>query len=357
MGAILAPAVFDRLHKGGVIPAHPLALKEDLSIDEERQRRLTRYYISCGVHGIAIGVHTTQFEIRKPEFNYFKRVLEITADEIRRANVAPSFIKVAGICGPIDQAIEEAETAKKLGFDLGLLSMGGLDSLSERQLIERAKAVAEVIPVFGFYLQPAVGGRILTYSFWEEFCSIDHVFAIKVAPFNRYYTLDVVRAVSLSGRSDEIALYTGNDDNIVLDLITPYIVKSGSRLIEKWFVGGLLGHYAVWTKKSVDLFNYLKDGLANGNLDYNEALKLAVKVTDMNAALFDSANNFKGSIAGIHEVLRRQGLLEGIWCLNPEERLSPNQAADLDRVTAQYKELIDDEYVKEFILEDNGSKR
>lgn len=349
--------VFEKLQEGGVIPAHPLALKQDLTIDEEAQRRLTRYYISCGVDGVAIGVHSTQFEIRDPEFNYFESVLKIAAEEIALSNVDPSFIKVAGICGPTGQAIEEARIAKRLGYDLGLLSMGGLDSLSEKELIQRTRAVAREIPIFGFYLQPSVGGRVLSYTFWKEFCSIENVYAIKTAPFNRYYTLDVIRAICLSGRSDEIALYTGNDDNIIVDLITPYVINTGDRLIEKKFVGGLLGHYAVWTKRSVELYHYVKQGLTNKNLHFEEALRTAVEITDMNAALFDATNNFKGSIAGIHEVLRRQGLLEGVWCLNPKEKLSEGQAAEIDRVTAQYKQWTDDAYVKEFILKDHAITR
>lgn len=352
MNTTINPEVLERLRGGGFIPAHPLALNKDLTIDEEAQRRLTRYYISCGVDGIAIGVHTTQFEIRDPEYNYFKKVLEITADEIKRVNPGTSFIKVAGICGPTSQAIREARIAKKLGYDLGLLSMGGLGSLSEKELIERTKAVAKEIPVFGFYLQPSVGGRILSYSFWKEFCDIDNVYAIKTAPFNRYHTLEVVRAICNSKRNEEISLYTGNDDNIVLDLITPYVIYAGDRLIEKRFVGGLLGHYAVWTKKSVDLFHYIKDGLNNKTLDYEEILRIAVEITDMNAAIFDVANNFKGCIAGIHEVLRRQGLLKEIRCLNPKEKLSDGQTDEIKRVTSQYKKWTDDDYVKEFIAND-----
>lgn len=352
MNATLNPKVLERLREGGVIPAHPLALHKDLTIDEEAQRRLTRYYISCEADGIAIGVHTTQFEIRDPEYNYFEKVLEITADEIKRVNPGDSFIKVAGICGQTTQAIREARIAKDLGYDLGLLSMGGLHSLSEKELIERTKAVAKEIPVFGFYLQPSVGGRILSYSFWKEFCNIDNVYAIKTAPFNRYHTLEVVRAICNSKRNEEISLYTGNDDNIVLDLITPYVIHTGDRLVQKRFVGGLLGHYAVWTKKSVDLFHYIKNGLKNKTLDYERILQIAVEITDMNAAIFDVTNNFKGSIAGIHEVLRRQGLLKGIWCLNPKEKLSEDQIVEIERVISQYKKWVDDDYVKEFIDND-----
>lgn len=341
--------VLQKLLSGGFIPAHPLALNQDLSIDEKSHRRLTRYYISCGVDGVAIGVHTTQFEIRDPKFNYYEKVLEITSDEIKKAKINGPFIKVAGVCGQAEQAMQEAEIAKKLGYDLGLLSMGGLDMLSEEELIERTKAVARIIPVFGFYLQPSVGGRIFSYAFWEKFCSIDNVFAIKIAPFNRYFTLDVVRAVCNSKRNNEIALYTGNDDNIIADLITPYVFKVGNRLIEKRIVGGLLGHYAVWTKKSVELFHQVQNGLRNKNLDYEKFLKIAIDVTDMNAAIFDVANTFKGSIAGIHEVLRRQGLLKGIWCLSANEKLSDGQVEEIGRVIEEYSHLTDDDYVSEFL--------
>lgn len=333
--------VYKKLFDGAFIPAHPLALNSDLSIDEESQRGLTRYYISCGVDGIAIGVHTTQFEIRDPKYNYYETVLRIASEEIDNSEIDGSFIKVAGVCGPVSQAIQEAEIAKKHGYHLGLLSMGGLGSISEDDLIERTKAVAKVIPVFGFYLQPAVGGRILSYQFWEKFCEIENVCAIKVAPFNRYYTLDVVRAICNSTREKEIALYTGNDDNIVNDLITPYEFKVEERYVKKRIVGGLLGHYAVWTKKSVEIFNQIKEGIRNDKLDYNEILKIGVDITDMNAALFDVNNNFKGSISGIHEVLRRQGLMKGIWCLNPKEKLSLGQNEEITRVINQYNHLID----------------
>lgn len=332
---------YNKLFEGAFIPAHPLALNADLSIDEESQRGLTQYYISCGVDGIAIGVHTTQFEIRDPEYNYYETVLKIASEEIENSGKDNSFIKVAGICGPVSQAVHEAEIAIKHGYHLGLLSMGGLGNISEDDLIERTKAVAKVIPVFGFYLQPAVGGRILSYKFWEKFCEIDNVYAIKVAPFNRYYTLDVVRAICNSSREKEIALYTGNDDNIVNDLITPYEFKVKDRYVKKRIVGGLLGHYAVWTKKSVEVFNLIKQGIKNNNLNYDEILKIGTEITDMNAALFDVNNNFKGSISGVHEVLRRQGLMKGIHCINPKERLSPGQSEEITRVIDQYSHLVD----------------
>lgn len=342
--------IFDKLMKGAFIPAHPLALNPDLTIDEASHRRLTRYYLASGVDGVAIGVHTTQFEIRDPRFNYYGRVLEITANELARSGKANSLIKVAGLCGSQEQALEEADIARSLRYDLGLLSMGGLNHLSECELLERTRRVAEIIPVFGFYLQPLVGGRILSYDFWKEFCNIPGVHAIKTAPFNRYHTLDVVRAIAHSHRGPEIALYTGNDDNIIHDLITPYRFNVDRKVIEKRFVGGLLGHYAVWTSRSVELFHQVKEGISRGDLDYPALLQTAMEVTDMNTALFDVAHSFKGSIAGIHEVLRRQGLLKGIWCLSPEEKLSKGQSTEIDRVMQAYPHLTDDDFVRAFLV-------
>ncbi|MEP7318012.1 MAG: dihydrodipicolinate synthase family protein [Panacibacter sp.] len=332
----LSSALNALLQQGAVMPAHPLALHEDLTIDEARQRALTNYYIASGAGGVAVGVHTTQFEIRKPGIDLLEPVLKLAAEEIEKAGLDQSFIKVAGICGPTDIALHEAELAVKYGYHLGLISMGGLSSYSETALIERTKAIAEIIPVFGFYLQPAVGGRILSYEFWRAFADIPNVCAIKVAAFNRYQTFDVVRAVCNSERCNEIALYTGNDDNIVADLLTPYQFIINDNLIEKRFVGGLLGHWAVWTKDAVELFYEIKHCIANNYTGTEKLLAKGIEVTDMNSAIFDSKNNFKGSIAGIHEVLRREGLLEGLWCLNPAEKLSPGQMEDIDRVCKTY---------------------
>lgn len=337
------------LHEGVVIPAHPLAVNNDFSINEQRQRLLTKYYINSGAGGVAVGVHTTQFEIRKPEFNLLEDVLKIAADEIKNAKLNSPFIKVAGICGPTQQAIKEAELAVKYGYHLGLLSNGGLQDCTETELIERAKAVAEKIPLFGFYLQPAAGGRLLSYNFWNEFVKIPNVFAIKVAAFNRYQTLDVVRAVCGSERRDEIALYTGNDDNIIADLLTPYRFSIGNKKIEKRFVGGLLGHWAVWTSKAVELLGEIKKCVGNNYQGIENLLAKNIEVTDMNAAIFDSANSFHGCISGIHEILYRQGILANILCLNPKETLSPGQSAEIDRVCEAYPHLIDDEFVKEFL--------
>ncbi|MBX3242127.1 MAG: dihydrodipicolinate synthase family protein [Chitinophagaceae bacterium] len=337
------------LQHGTVIPAHPLALTEDLRLDEQRQRRLTRYYIASGAGGVAVGVHTTQFEIRQPEYNMLEPVLKLAAEEIKKAGLERPFIKVAGIVGPVNAALREAELAARYGYHLGLVSMGGLQQLTEAELIKRVEKIAEIIPVFGFYLQPAVGGRILSYEFWRDFADIPNVHAIKVAAFNRYQTLDVVRAVCSSSRANEIALYTGNDDNIVADLITPYRFDIDGREVEKRFVGGLLGHWAVWTQKSVELFTRIKKSLDKGNDNYAEWLSEGISVTDMNAVIFDVKYNFKGCIAGIHEVLRRQGLLKGTWCLNPGDVLSPGQAAELDRVCSMYPHLTDNEFVHSFL--------
>mgnify|MGYP001178176494 FL=1 len=340
----LSPEKFKALHDGLVIPAHPLALDENRKLDERHQRALTRYYIASGAGGVAVGVHSTQFEIRDPEHNLLEPVLRLAAEEVDRAKLDRPFLKIAGICGPTAQALKEAELAASLGYDAGLLSMGGLADWSEEALLERTRQVAGVIPVVGFYLQPAVGGRIFTYDFWRQLADIPNVVAIKMAPFNRYQTIDVVRAVCASDRRDEIALYTGNDDNIVNDLLTTYEFDVDGVKVRKSIVGGLLGHWAVWTRKAVELLEEIKavrgrDAIPSG------LLTRAIQVTDSNAAFFDPAHGFAGCIPGIHEVLRRQGLLKGIWCLNPHETLSPGQAEEIDRVYRNYPHLHDDDFV------------
>jgi hypothetical protein len=326
-----------------------LALQANLKLDEERQGMLTRYYIASGAGGIAVGVHTTQFEIRNEGIDLLEPVLKIAAEAITHANLEHPFIKVAGIVGSTDAALKETELALKYGYHLGLVSMGGLSSWSESELIKRVERIADVIPVFGFYLQPAVGGRILSYEFWKDFAAIPNVHAIKVAAFNRYQTLDVVRAVCNSSRKNEIALYTGNDDNIIADLLTPYRFFIDGEIIEKRLVGGLLGHWAVWTKKAVDLFHAIKQCVKDGNNCAEKLLSDGIIITDMNAAIFDAKNSFRGCIAGIHEVLRRQGLLGGIWCLNSSEKLSPGQIEEIDRVCEQYPQFTYDDFVKKFI--------
>jgi len=337
------------LHEGTVIPAHPLALTADRKLDEARQRLLTRYYMASGAGGIAIGVHTTQFQIRDPKIGLYRKVLELAIEEIDNANLNRPFIKVAGVSGPTEQAVNEAKICAELGYDIVLVSTNGLGDWPEEDLLERTRKIAEIIPVFGFYLQPAVGGKVLSFEFWKAFSEIKNVHAIKMAPFNRYQTLDVVRAVCESSRCDEIALYTGNDDNIVNDLLTTYEFKVNGKLVNKNIVGGLLGHWAVWTKKAVELLDEIKRVKAKGSNIPNELLTLNIAVTDSNAAFFDAANNFHGCIAGIHEILYRQGILKGIWCLDDEEELSPGQKEEIDRVNQEYPELNDDQFVSENI--------
>ena len=336
-----------KLHEGTVIPANPLALDENRKFDEKRQRALCRYYLDCGVGGLAVAVHTTQFEIRKPEHNLLEPVLRIAKEEASEfeKKTGEVIVMVAGACGPKEQAVKEATLAKSLGYDAVLLSPGGLNHLSEEELIERTKAVAEILPVIGFYLQTAVGGRHFSYDYWTKIAEIPGVVAIKAAPFNRYYSYDVVRAVAFSSRRDDITLYTGNDDNIVLDLVTKYKFNINGEVYEKGFIGGLLGHWSVWTKTAVDLFNKLKEVRESESIS-PEILTLAAEVTDTNAVFFDTANNFKGCIAGLHEVLRRQGLLRGIWCLDPNETMSDGQAEEIDRIYKAYPHLNDDDFIK-----------
>lgn len=327
------------LDRGVAIPAHPLALTAARRLDERRQRALTRYYLAAGVGGLAVGVHTTQFAIRDRKVGLFRPVLELAAEEVDRAE--RSIVRIGGICGTTKQAVEEARLLRDLRYDAGLLSLAALKDAADDALISHCRAVAEVIPIVGFYLQPSVGGRVLSYSFWRRFAEIENVVAIKMAPFNRYQTLDVIRAVIAAGR-DDIALYTGNDDNIVADLTTPF--RIGGR--ERRIVGGLLGHWSVWTKPAVELLARCHREPASPDL-----LRLGVDITDANAAFFDAANGFRGCIAGLHEVLRRQGLLEGTWCLDEHETFGPGQVAEIDRVCQAYQHLNDDAFVAEHLDE------
>ena len=347
--ATLRPEIHSLLQAGTVIPAHPLALTQQRQLDMARQRNLTRYYMASGAGGVAVGVHTTQFAIRDPKINLYETVLRLAAEEVDSAQLDRPFIKVAGICGPTNQALREASLAVHYGYDLGLLSMGGLQGWNEAAILDRVRAVAEVIPVFGFYLQPSVGGRIFSYEFWQQFAEIPNVQAIKVAAFNRYQTLDVVRAVCHSSRRGEIALYTGNDDNIIADLLTTYRFTVNGQSVEKNFVGGLLGHWAVWTQKAVELLAEIKACRSQGHAGLDQLLTRNIDVTDSNAAFFDPAHAFHGCIPGIHEVLRRQGLLAGRWCLDAAEELSPGQLEEIDRVYAAYPYLHDDRFVAEFL--------
>ena len=396
------------LGAGLVIPACPLALNARRKLDERRQRALFRYYIAAGAGGLAVGVHTTQFAIRGPKVGLFEPVLELAAAELRSSRrkeahsakseirnpnpeirqrvstkppaertepadartefpscegsgvgssaalpssaaratpfTAATIIGIAGICGNTKQATAEAALARELGYHAGLLSLGALQDASNDELLAHCRTVAESIPLVGFYLQPAAGGRVLPFAFWRRFAEIETVVAIKIAPFNRYQTLDVIRAIAEAGRED-IALYTGNDDNIVIDLITPFRFNVGGKIVERRIVGGLLGHWAVWTQKAVELHAECRHIVMTGRPVPHELLQRAVEVTDANAAFFDPTHNYAGCIPGIHEVLRRQGLLEGIWCLDPNETLSPGQREEIDRVYRAYPHLSDDEFV------------
>jgi hypothetical protein len=334
------------LNEGLVIPACPLALNARRTIEERRQRALFRYYLAAGAGGLAVGVHTTQFAIRDPKVGLLQPVLELAADEARRlaGHRGKTPVLIAGLCGETNQAVAEAGLAARLGYDAGLLSLGALRGASDDNLLAHCRAVAEVIPLIGFYLQPAAGGRVLPYSFWHRFAGIESVVAIKIAPFNRYQTLDVVRAVAESGR-DDIALYTGNDDNILLDLLTPFRFVVDGKTVERRISGGLLGHWAVWTKRAVEHHAECRRVASRGGPVAPELLRRAIEITDCNAAFFDAANGYAGCIPGLHEVLRRQGLLEGIWCLDPNEGLGPGQRDEIDRVCRAYPHLADDEFV------------
>ena len=331
------------IRDGTAIPAHPLALNASRQLDERRQRALSRYYIDAGAGGLAVGVHTTQFAIR--EAGLYERVLQLAAETAEEWSQRP-LAMIAGLAGKTKQATEEARTAASLGYDAGLLSMAAMKSHDSVALLEHCEEVASQIPLVGFYLQPAVGGMHLDAEFWARFCSLSNVIAIKVAPFNRYRTLNVLRGIVEAGAEDRITLYTGNDDHIVLDLLTPFQVMREAKPVELRFRGGLLGHWSVWTERAVALYRECRSA-ANGGKIPNELAALDSRVTDCNAAFFDVANDFAGCIAGCHEVLRRQGLLEGIWCLDPEESLGPGQAAEIDRVLSQHRDLADDAFVAE----------
>lgn len=335
------------LSDGLVIPAHPLALTSEKRLDERHQRALTRYYAAAGAGGLAVAVHTTQFEIRDPRIGLLEPVLSLAREEMERADrerTAP-LVRVGGICGRTAQAVQEATLLRDLGYHAGLLSLAALADAPDDDLIVHCERVAGILPLVGFYLQPAVGGRPLPYSFWRRFAEIEAVVAIKIAPFNRYQTLDVIRAVVDAGR-DDIALYTGNDDNIVADLVTPYRLLSARRVVERRIIGGLLGHWAVWTRRAVELLAECHAAVATG--ETSALLGRGVEVTDANAAVFDAANAFAGCIAGIQEVLHRQGLLGSTRTLS-DETLGPGQAAELDRVCRAYPHLMDDEFVAEHL--------
>lgn len=335
-----------RFRSGGVVPAHPLALDQDRKLDERRQRALTRYYVEAGATGLAVAVHTTQFAVHEPGRGLLAPVLELaatTADEYP----SPRPVMVAGVIGPTEQAVAEAELAASLGYDMVLLTPYGAGDVDEDGLISRARAVGEVLPVIGFYLQPAVGGRRLSRQFWRRLAGLSCVIGIKIAPFDRYATLDVVHGVAESGRAGDVALYTGNDDHIAMDLVAAYPAAAGSDAAPVRMVGGLLGQWAVWVREAVEIMR-LAVGARNGDDDaLRHLVELDPALTDANAALFDAANGFHGCVPGVHEVLRRQGLLEGLWCLDEDETLSPGQLEEIDRIWAAYPYLRDDAFVAE----------
>jgi dihydrodipicolinate synthase/N-acetylneuraminate lyase len=340
----------EELGRGLVIPACPLALTADRRLDERRQRGLVRYYSAAGAGGLAVGVHTTQFAIRDPDVRLYEPLLKLVSEEFDRADPqrvaarAAPMIRIGGICGQTKQAIAEAQLLRSAGMHAGLLSLGALRATDIDELLAHCRLVAESIPVVGFYLQPAAGGRLLPFDFWRRFAEIENVVAIKIAPFNRYQTLDVIRAVAEAGRED-IALYTGNDDNIVLDLLTPFAFEIAEKRVERRIVGGLLGHWAVWTRAAVELHAECRQLAQSSSSIPIEMLALNVEVTDANAAFFDAAHGYAGCIPGIHEVLRRQGLLENLTCLDPLEMLSPGQGEEIDRVCRAYPHLTDDAFV------------
>lgn len=333
------------LQRGTAIPASPLALNSARQLDERRQRALTRYYVAAGVGGLAVAVHTTQFAIRDPQNGLLRPVLEIAADEMNQADARrrEPLLRVAGACGPTAQAVREATLARELGYHTVLLSLAAMQNADDKALLAHCRAVSEVLPLTGFYLQRAVGGRALSQRFWCRLLENERVVAIKIAPFNRYQTLDVMRAAAEVGR-DDVALYTGNDDNIVADLLTPFRFRVGDKWVEKRIVGGLLGHWSVWTRTAVELLQKCQSAVREERVSA-DLLRLGVEVTDSNAAFFDAANGFAGCIPGLHEVLRRQGLLEGLWCLDPHEGLGAGQLSEINRVYAAYPHLNDDEFV------------
>lgn len=337
------PAAVSRLiAEGTVIPAHPLALNAARRLDERRQRALTRYYLDAGAGGLAVGVHTTQFAIRQA--GLYEPVLAL-AIETAAAWTDRPVAMIAGLAGKTEEACREAELAAGLGYHAGLISLAAFAGAGIDDMLAHCRAVAERIPLFGFYLQPAVGGVRLPAEFWRRFAAIDNVIGVKIAPFNRYFTLDVIRGVAEAGAADRVALYTGNDDHIVADLLLPFAVRDDrGRETELRIVGGLLGHWCVWTASAVEIHRRCRAAAQAGAVD-PALLALDSRVTECNAAIFDVANDFAGVICGVHEVLRRQGLLAGTWCLDPQEKLGPGQAERIDAIYARHGDLADDAFV------------
>lgn len=344
----IPPKLLARFRQGTVIPAMPLALDSRRKLDPVRQRALIRYYHAAGAGGLAVGVHTTQFEIRDPKYGLFEPVLglaAVTLDSLAYST-GRSLLKIAGVCGGTAQALREARVASRMGYHAALLSLAALKGTGEKALVAHCRKVSGEIPLIGFYLQKSVGGPVLSYDFWRRFFDIPNVLGAKIAPFDRYQTLDVVRALAASGREREITLYTGNDDNIVPDLLTAYRVKAGGRTKTIRIKGGLLGHWAVWTRKAVSLLEEIHKLTDSGRPVPPELLRRGIEITDCNAAFFDPAHDFKGCIAGLHYVLKRQGLMKNILCLKPAEKLSSGQAREIERVYRSYPHLHDDAFVR-----------
>jgi dihydrodipicolinate synthase/N-acetylneuraminate lyase len=342
--------IINKLRSGCVIPAHPLALRADNNIDEQHQRALTRYYLASGAGGLAVGVHTTQFAIHNPKVGLYRPVLELakkTAQQYSESTNCSQPIMIAGIVGETRQAMKEAELARDFGYHLGLLSLTALKGKSVEELIDHARHVAKVIPIMGFYLQETISQMVLSAEFWRKFIEIAGVLAVKIAPFDRYQTLDVLEAVAYSGRADEIALYTGNDDNIILDLLTQYEFKVDGQTVSLQIVGGLLGQWACWTKRAVECLARIKKIREAKTQVPQEILTLASQLTLANKAIFDADNHFAGCIPGISYVLKRQGLVAEVRTLNEHECLSPGQAEKIEQIIESYPKLCDDDFVKE----------
>ena len=343
------PVVADSLRDGIVIPAHPLALSADRKLDERRQRGLSRYYLDAGSGGLAVGVHTTQFAIREPQHGLLRPVLELAAETIREheGERGRRIVRVAGVCGETEDALRDAELARELGYDLGLLNLSAFPDAEDDTLLAHSRRVAEVIPLFGFYLQPDIGGRLLSREFFREFAAIPNLIAVKMAAFDRELTQEAIEGIEDSGRGDEVILYTGNDNFIIEDLTEGYLISTANGTKLRRMAGGLLGHWAVWTKAAVDTLSKIKQARIAENFDPSDFTELASQVTEMNHYLFDFDNSFHGCIPGVHEILRRQGLLEGTWCLNPNEVLSSGQSEALTIVSKGYPHLTDDAFVAE----------
>ena len=344
----LPQPILDLVRRGTVIPATPLALNKDRTFDERRQRALMRYYIDAGVGGVAVGMHFTQFEIRSPGVDLFEPVLRVCGEEIDAyaKKAGRPIVKVAGLSGQTATALKQAEKARELGYHFGIASMAAFKGAMEQEMVHHMRELAKVMPMFGFYLLTGVGGIKLPYEFWREVVEIENVVGIKIAPFDRYGTIDVARALADAGRENEITLYTGNDDSIVYDFITPFRFGPADSSRTVRIRGGLLGQWACWTKRAVELHERLLAIAEGGKPITPELLTLSAQITDANAALFDPAHNYAGSIPGVNEILRRQGLLEGVWTLKRDEVLSPGQLEEIDRVCAAYPHLTDDDFVR-----------